>query len=128
MAISIEATDALIIVDIQNDFMPGGSLAVKNADQIIEGINYLIQIFSEKKGRVILTQDWHHPKHLSFALSYTGKKPFDSISGVKGIGPVLWPDHCVQGTSGAEFYPGERYVPKMACHLLSGEHQTCSYR
>ena len=104
MSIAIEPRDALIVVDIQNDFMPGGALAVKDGDKIVLGINNLMKKFHKNGARNILTQDWHPINHLSFAGQHEGKKPFDPIDGVFGIGPVLWPDHCIQGTKGSEFH------------------------
>ena len=96
-------TDALIIVDIQNDFMPSGALGVKEGDQIVTPINTLAEKFHRRNRVVVMTQDWHPPGHLSFASSHN-MKPFDSYES-EGIGPVLWPDHCVQGSRGAEFHP-----------------------
>jgi nicotinamidase/pyrazinamidase len=100
--VSILSSDALIIVDVQNDFIPGGALAVKGGHEIIQGINQVAAIFKRKGARIILTQDWHPPNHKSFASAHSGKKPFEAYS-TAGIGPVLWPDHCVQGDKGAEF-------------------------
>jgi nicotinamidase/pyrazinamidase len=100
--IEVEETDALIIVDLQNDFIPGGSLPVEGGDLIINDINELAEIF-KKNGQVILTQDWHPPDHLSFASNHPGKKPGDEYHS-KGIGPVLWPDHCIQNSEGAIFH------------------------
>lgn len=100
--IKVEEIDALIIVDLQNDFIPGGSLPVEGGDLIINDINELAEIF-KKNGQVILTQDWHPPDHLSFASNHPGKKPGDEYHS-KGIGPVLWPDHCVQNSEGAIFH------------------------
>ena len=100
--IELEETDALIIVDLQNDFIPGGSLPVEGGDLIINDINELAEIF-KKSGQVILTQDWHPPDHLSFASNHPGKKPGDEYHS-KGIGPVLWPDHCIQNSEGAIFH------------------------
>jgi len=100
--IELKETDALIIVDLQNDFIPGGSLPVEGGDLIINDINELAEIF-KKNGQVILTQDWHPPDHLSFASNHPGKKPGDEYQS-KGIGPVLWPDHCVQNSEGAIFH------------------------
>ncbi len=102
--VKIGPTDALIVVDVQNDFIPGGSLPVPEGDKIIPGVNELMKKFNEQGGRVVLTQDWHPPGHASFASTH-GKKPFEPIEGIEGIGPVLWPDHCVQGSKGAEFHP-----------------------
>jgi nicotinamidase/pyrazinamidase len=100
---NLDSTTALIIVDMQNDFMPGGALSVEEGDQIIEGINQISKIFKNYNGKIVLTQDWHPKNHKSFASSYNNKNP-----GVEyhsdGIGPVLWPDHCVQGTKGAQFH------------------------
>jgi nicotinamidase/pyrazinamidase len=93
--------DALIVVDVQNCFVPGGSLAVTNGDQIVPVVNALARRFQN----VILTQDWHTPGHISFASSHAGKKPFELVK--LPYGPqVLWPDHCVQGTQGAELVKG----------------------
>jgi nicotinamidase/pyrazinamidase len=93
--------DALIVVDVQNCFVPGGSLAVTHGDEIIPLVNALARRFEN----VILTQDWHTPSHISFASSHPGKKPFDVVELPYGI-QVLWPDHCVQGTEGAEIVKG----------------------
>ncbi|NVM34651.1 MAG: bifunctional nicotinamidase/pyrazinamidase [Candidatus Lokiarchaeota archaeon] len=103
--IKINERDALIIVDMQNDFIPGGSLAVDEGDLIIEDINKIASKFKENNGIIILTQDWHPQNHLSFASNHQGKNPGDNFMSEDGaIGPVLWPDHCVQGTKGAEFH------------------------
>ncbi|MFX1314694.1 MAG: bifunctional nicotinamidase/pyrazinamidase [Promethearchaeota archaeon] len=103
--IQVEEKDALIIVDMQNDFIPGGSLPVKEGDLIIRDINTIAEIFKENKALVVLTQDWHPQNHLSFASNHPGKNPGDEFMSEDGaIGPVLWPDHCVQGTRGAEFH------------------------
>lgn len=92
---------ALIVIDVQNDFCPGGALAVPEGDTIVPGINELISDFAA----VILTQDWHPAGHSSFASSHTGKAPYDTTK--MSYGPqVLWPDHCVQGSVGAEFHSG----------------------
>ena len=90
--------NALIIVDVQNDFLPGGTLAVKNGDAIIPVINDLQDDFD----LVVATQDWHPADHRSFASSHPGKKIFEEIM-LAGLPQVLWPDHCVQETGGAEF-------------------------
>ena len=91
--------DVLVVVDVQNDFIPGGALAVKEGDVIVPLVNQLGAGFEH----VILTQDWHTPGHVSFASAHAGKKPFETISLDYGT-QVLWPDHCVQGTSGADFH------------------------
>ncbi|MFX1498755.1 MAG: bifunctional nicotinamidase/pyrazinamidase [Promethearchaeota archaeon] len=101
--IKIHQNDALIIVDMQYDFMPGGALPVNEGDQIINHINTLAQKFNKENAKVVLTQDWHPQEHLSFASNHSGKKPGDLYQ-TEAIGPVLWPDHCVQGTKGAEFH------------------------
>jgi nicotinamidase/pyrazinamidase len=95
--------DVLLVVDVQNCFTPGGSLAVNDGDKIIPIINRLAPAFEH----VILTQDWHTPGHISFASSHPGKKPFETVSLPYGT-QVLWPDHCVQGTPGAELHPDLR--------------------
>lgn len=92
--------NALIIVDVQNDFLPGGPLAVKDGDIIIPVINKLQNQFD----LVVATQDWHPADHKSFASSHPGKKVFEEIN-IGGLSQVLWPDHCVQETNGAEFSP-----------------------
>lgn len=92
--------EALIVVDVQNDFCPGGALAVEGGDLIVPGINALMADFDA----VILTQDWHPAGHSSFASHHAGKAPFEVIR--MPYGPqVLWPDHCVQGSPGANFHP-----------------------
>ena len=89
---------ALLVIDIQNDFLSGGALEVKDGDQIISVINNIM----EKFDLVIATQDWHPADHKSFASQHEGKKPGDMIK-LKDLDQVLWPDHCIQGTHGAEF-------------------------
>ena len=90
--------NALIIVDVQNDFLPGGALAVKNGDAVIPVINELQDDFA----LVVATQDWHPADHKSFASSHPEKKVFEEIM-LDGLPQVLWPDHCVQETAGAQF-------------------------
>jgi len=90
---------ALIIVDVQNDFCPGGALAVPDGDKVIHPINSLIPHFD----CVVQTQDWHTKDHLSFASSHEGKETFNTVDMEYGE-QVLWPDHCVQGSKGAEFH------------------------
>jgi nicotinamidase/pyrazinamidase len=92
--------EALIIVDVQNDFCPGGALAVPRGDEILPAVNRLAAEFTH----VILTQDWHPRGHASFASSHPGKQPFETIEVAYGE-QILWPDHCVQGTPGAAFHP-----------------------
>jgi nicotinamidase-related amidase len=92
--------DVLLVVDVQNDFCPGGALAVPEGDVIVPAVNRLARSFTH----VILTQDWHPPGHASFASSHPGRSPFDTIEVSYGT-QILWPDHCVQGTRGAAFHP-----------------------
>jgi nicotinamidase/pyrazinamidase len=99
--IGIDERDVLLVVDMQNDFMPGGALGVGGGDAIIPLINRLGKSFAN----VVLTQDWHPPGHSSFASSHPGAKPFDRIAMPYGE-QVLWPDHCVQGSSGAALHKG----------------------
>ncbi|MBL4927035.1 bifunctional nicotinamidase/pyrazinamidase [Fuscibacter oryzae] len=99
-------TEALIVIDVQNDFCPGGALAVAGGDEIIAQINDLMEEFET----VVLTQDWHTADHASFAANHPGAAPF-SLTEMPYGPQVLWPVHCVQGTSGAAFHPGLRTDP-----------------
>jgi len=91
---------ALVVIDVQNDFCPGGALAVAGGDEIVPIVNRMIAEFPH----VVLTQDWHPAGHSSFASSHDGREPFETIE--MSYGPqTLWPDHCVQGTRGALFHP-----------------------
>jgi len=92
--------DLLLVIDVQNDFCPGGALAVNDGDAVVPTINRFLQRF----GHVVLTQDWHPAGHSSFASSHPGAAPFETIAMPYGQ-QTLWPDHCVQGTSGAAFHP-----------------------
>jgi len=95
--------EALIVIDVQNDFCPGGALAVPGGDEIVAPINALMGDFSA----VIFTQDWHPERHSSFASQHDGKAPLEMIE--MSYGPqVLWPDHCIQGSTGAAFHPALR--------------------
>jgi nicotinamidase/pyrazinamidase len=107
----------LIVVDVQNCFLPGGSLAVKDGEQVIPVINALAKNFAN----VVLTQDWHTPGHTSFASSHEGKKPFEVIKLPYGD-QVLWPDHCVQGSSGAEISSGIT-IPHAELVVRKGYHK-----
>ncbi|WP_254474383.1 bifunctional nicotinamidase/pyrazinamidase [Bartonella sp. B1098] len=108
---------ALLVIDVQNDFLPGGALAVPQGDAILPAINNLINHFDH----VILTQDWHPQNHCSFASCYPEKKPYDTIN--LDYGPqILWPDHCIQGTQGAEFHLSLR-VEKAQLILRKGYDQ-----
>jgi nicotinamidase/pyrazinamidase len=92
--------EALIVVDVQNDFCPGGALAVPDGDAVVPAVNRLAREFAH----VILTQDWHPPGHASFAAAHPGQAPFATIEAPYGT-QVLWPEHCVQDTEGASFHP-----------------------
>lgn len=92
-------SQALLVIDVQNDFCPGGALAVPGGDAIVQGINALMTDFDA----VILTQDWHPLGHSSFASSHQGRSPYDMVEMLYGP-QILWPDHCVQGSSGAAFH------------------------
>jgi nicotinamidase/pyrazinamidase len=92
--------EALIVTDVQNDFCPGGALAVPDGDAIIPAVNRLVGEFAH----VILIQDWHPPGHSSFASAHPGRQPFETIEAAYGP-QTLWPEHCVQGTPGAAFHP-----------------------
>ena len=93
-------SDALLLLDIQHDFMPDGALAVPQGDEVVPVANRLQPCFD----LVVATQDWHPPGHGSFASQHPGHKPFDVVE-LNGLEQILWPDHCVQGTRGAEFVP-----------------------
>ncbi len=101
--VGIHSNDALIVVDVQKDFMPSGALPVVEGDLVVPGINKLIAEFRTAANSIVLTQDWHTPDHQSFASAHRGKKPYEQFSS-EGVGPILWPDHCVRGTLGAEFH------------------------
>ncbi|MBV8165978.1 MAG: bifunctional nicotinamidase/pyrazinamidase [Alphaproteobacteria bacterium] len=94
------ASDALLVIDVQSDFCPGGALAVPDGDAVVPVINALGARFDH----VLLTQDWHPADHASFASQHAGRKPFDSVEMPYGA-QTLWPDHCVQDTPGAAFHP-----------------------
>lgn len=106
----------LVIVDIQNDFCTGGSLAVPDAEAVLPVVNSLIREFD----RVILTQDWHPPGHVSFASSHPGRQPFTPVSLPYGE-QMLWPDHCVAGTRGAGFHAA-LHVPPHSTVVRKGIH------
>jgi nicotinamidase/pyrazinamidase len=104
MLLSPGPTDALLVIDLQNDFCPGGALAVADGDTIVPTINALAQQFDH----VILTQDWHPRNHISFASTHPDKEPYETIEvpyGPPDILQTLWPDHCVQNTRGAALHP-----------------------
>jgi nicotinamidase/pyrazinamidase len=95
------ATDALLVIDLQNDFCPGGALEVAGGDEIVPVVNSLARRFAH----VVLTQDWHPPAHISFASAHPGARPYQTIAAPYGA-QALWPDHCVQNTAGAALHPG----------------------
>ncbi len=95
------ADEALIVIDLQNDFCPGGALAVAGGDEIVPLVNDMIR----NTEHVVLTQDWHPAGHSSFASSHAGKKPFETVAMPYGE-QTLWPDHCIQGSLGADFHSG----------------------
>jgi nicotinamidase/pyrazinamidase len=110
----IDARDVLIVTDVQNDFCPGGALAVPVGDEVIAPIHRAAPKFEH----IIFTQDWHPPNHSSFAASHPGKKPFESIELAYGA-QTLWPPHCVQGSKGAEFHPA-LHLPQAELVLRKG--------
>jgi nicotinamidase/pyrazinamidase len=95
------SSEALVVIDVQNDFCPGGALGVTDGDAIVGVVNLLIERFEH----VVLTQDWHPAGHSSFASTHAGKSPFETVDMPYGQ-QTLWPDHCIQGTPGAAFHPG----------------------
>ena len=97
---TISDDDMLLIIDVQNDFCPGGALAVADGDAVVPVINRLMERFAH----VVLTQDWHPAGHSSFAASHPAAKPFETVRMPYGQ-QTLWPDHCIQGTPGAAFHP-----------------------
>jgi nicotinamidase/pyrazinamidase len=107
----------LIAVDLQNDFMPGGALAVPKGDEVVPVINALAKRFEH----VVLTQDWHPRDHASFASSHPGKKPFETLALPYGM-QVLWPDHCVQATPGAALHSGVD-IPHAQLVIRKGHHR-----
>ena len=115
---NIGETDILLVVDVQNDFCPGGALAVPRGDEIVPTVNRLAANFAH----VVLTQDWHPRGHLSFASSHPGAQPYQTIK--VSYGPqVLWPDHCIQGTPGAAFR-SDLDIPHAELVLRKGYHPT----
>jgi nicotinamidase/pyrazinamidase len=115
--IKIDDASALLVIDVQNGFLPGGSLAVKDGDQVIPVINRIAKSFVN----VVMTQDWHTPGHISFASSHAGKKPFEVIDLPYGK-QVLWPDHCVQETDGAALSK-DLSIPQAGLVVRKGFHQ-----
>ena len=117
MSIKPDDTSALLVIDVQNCFLPGGSLAVKDGDQVVPIINKIAKSFAN----VVMTQDWHTPGHVSFASAHSGKKPFEAIDLPYGK-QVLWPDHCVQGTDGAALSK-DLSIPQAGLVIRKGFHK-----
>jgi len=115
--IQIGAHDVLLVTDVQNDFCPGGALAVPHGDEIIAPIHRIAPLFAH----LILIQDWHPANHSSFAASHPGRQPFESIELAYGT-QTLWPAHCVQGSRGAEFHPS-LHLPQAELILRKGFRQ-----
>jgi nicotinamidase/pyrazinamidase len=115
--IAIDDKSVLLVIDVQNCFLPGGSLAVKDGDQVVPVINRIARKFAN----VVMTQDWHTVGHVSFASSHSGKKPFETIDLSYGK-QVLWPDHCVQGTDGAALSK-DLSIPQAELILRKGFHK-----
>jgi nicotinamidase/pyrazinamidase len=115
--ITIDDASALLVIDVQNGFLPGGSLAVEDGDQVIPVINRIAKGFAN----VVMTQDWHTAGHISFASTHPGKKPFEAIDLPYGK-QVLWPDHCVQGTDGAALSK-DLSIPHAALVVRKGFHK-----
>src|SRR5580704_12603215 len=106
--------EVLLVVDVQNDFCPGGALAVPGGDEIVPVVNRLAREFAH----VILTQDWHPPGHSSFASAHPGRRPYETVE--MAYGPqILWPDHCVQDTTGAAFHDA-LHIPHAALIVRKG--------
>jgi nicotinamidase/pyrazinamidase len=116
-SIKIDDASALLVIDVQNCFLPGGSLAVKDGDQVVPVINKLAKGFTN----VVMTQDWHTVGHVSFASSHNGKKPFETVDLPYGK-QVLWPDHCVQGTDGASLSK-DLSIPQAELVIRKGYHK-----
>src|SRR5262245_34046754 len=114
MTVQVGDSDVLLVVDVQNDFCPGGDLAVPNGDEVVSAINALAKRFRH----VVLTQDWHPAGHQSFASSHPNRKPYDVMEVAYGQ-QILWPDHCIQGTRGAEFR-SDLDVPHAALVIRKG--------
>ena len=115
--VAIDSTSVLLVIDVQNCFLPGGSLAVKDGDQVVPIINRIAKSFAD----VVMTQDWHTEGHVSFASAHPGKKPFEMIDLPYGK-QVMWPDHCVQGTDGAGLSK-DLAIPQAGLVLRKGFHK-----
>jgi len=113
----ISEQDVLIVVDVQNDFCTDGALAVPDGEKVVPAVNRIAQKFKN----VVLTQDWHPKDHVSFASNHANKRPYDTIELSYGS-QVLWPDHCVQDTSGADFHKA-LHVPQASLVIRKGFHR-----
>jgi nicotinamidase/pyrazinamidase len=113
----IQSTDVLLVIDVQNDFCPGGALAVPDGDSVIPVIHPVAPRFQH----IILTQDWHTPSHFSFASAHPGKNPFEQIETSYGL-QTLWPDHCVRDSHGARLH-NVLHLPTAELILRKGFHQ-----
>jgi nicotinamidase/pyrazinamidase len=114
MAYLVNITDVLLVIDLQNDFCPGGALAVAEGNAVLAPIHRAASKFAH----IVLTQDWHTPHHSSFASAHPGKNPFEQIEASYGT-QTLWQDHCIQGSKGAEFHPALR-LPQAELILRKG--------
>jgi nicotinamidase/pyrazinamidase len=114
----ISEHDVLIVVDVQNDFCSGEALAVPGGEKVVPAVNRIAQRFRN----VVLTQDWHPKDHISFASNHANKRPFDTIKLAYGA-QVLWPDHCVQDTQGAEFHRS-LHIPQVGLVVRKGFHRS----
>ena len=110
----IEEHDVLVVIDVQNDFCPGGALAVADGDAVVDAIHHIAPLFDH----IVLTQDWHPRGHSSFATSHPGKQAFEQIELSYGL-QTLWPNHCLQGSRGAEFHPS-LHLPQAEMILRKG--------
>lgn len=117
MSIKPDDASALLVIDVQNCFLPGGSLAVKDGEQVVPVINRIAKAFTN----VVMTQDWHTAGHVSFASAHPGKKPFETVDLPYGK-QVLWPDHCVQGTDGATLSK-DLSIPQAELIIRKGFHK-----
>ena len=113
--LALNETDCLVVVDVQVDFLPGGRLAVARGDEVIAPIERIAPRFA----KVVMTQDWHPADHISFASNHDGKEPFETIELPYGT-QVLWPDHCVIGSPGADFAPGLALVDRAQLIIRKG--------
>lgn len=114
---------ALLVIDVQNDFLPGGSLAVPNGDEVIEPINRLTTQRTFRGG-IYFSKDWHPKNHVSFASNHNDQKPFTSVILDDGVEQMLWPDHCIQGTTGAKL-SSNLVIPDGAVTIHKGLNGNC---